>query len=104
MDPDIPTRVSAHVREVANRVSIEEQAWLRSHVVTPRLIRLSNSLSGPETIGVWLVTDHIGVNDASYRIVYLAENDAFGYECTLEDDREFFVGQVGTLEDALEGL
>jgi hypothetical protein len=104
MEEDIVIKIEEHVRQLLAELSEPERHWLHTHLVPPRTIELANGISTSSTIRVWLVTDHVGNADASYRIVYNPEEDEFGYECTLENERELFVGHVGTLRDAVEGL
>lgn len=72
MNEDVPEQINAHVRATLSRLSPEQAAWLEAHLVTPRLLHLANSIAGPESIQAWLVTNHTGTDDASYRIVYRA--------------------------------
>jgi hypothetical protein len=85
-------------------LSPELRVWVEGHLVTPRLIWLTRSTQSHETFPYWLVTDHTGADDSSSRVVYDEEHDRFGHELTLEDDREYFVGRIGSFADAVEDL
>lgn len=60
--------------------------------------------SGEDAIDGILVTDHTGVDDFGYQIVYLPSEDIFGFEVTLQNGRELFLGRVGTLAETVENL
>lgn len=49
-------------------------------------------------------TDHTGVDDSSFRIIYDESRKRFGRECLLENDVPLFLGVYPSLEDALQEI
>jgi hypothetical protein len=78
--------------------------WVEAHLVVPRPIVLSRDPDGQREETFWLVTDHVGVDDAPCRIVFNREELAFGLAMTLENGRECFIGQVASFADAVQNM
>jgi hypothetical protein len=53
---------------------------------------------------VWLVTDHVGVSDASSRVVYDAASQMFGLVVELESGVLWYMGPYGSLVDAVRSI
>ena len=78
--------------------------WFRAHVVAPRPIVLARKSDGGNTEEFWLVTDHTGTDDASFRIVYDDAANRYGIECTIQNGVCLFAGYRATLVDALTDI
>ncbi len=92
------------IRLGLSELSPDLRAWAEGHLIAPRLVRLLDSLESSETSAYWLVTDHTGSADSSYRVVYDERHDAFGFEVTLDDGRELFLGRVGSFAETVSEL
>jgi hypothetical protein len=84
------------------RPSIKQ--WVQTHLVHPRLISLSLDPDASSFKEVWLVTDHTGEQDSSYRIVYDSDSELFGLECTLESGVEWYMGNYGSFSQTVESM
>lgn len=80
---DVREEIGMRVEAAIPRMSPRFAAWAREHLIDPRQIELHVSFEGNETTVVWLVTDHVGKNDASSRVVFDAEFGMFGLECSI---------------------
>jgi hypothetical protein len=80
------------------------QSWAQVHLIEPRHVRLAADPDGTSFKGVWLVTNHTGENDSSYRIVYDDEAQLFGLECTLESGVEWYMGNYGSFSETVENM
>ncbi len=80
------------------------QDWLRTHLVTPRPIRFSVDADGNSFKELWLVTDHTGEKDSSYRVVYDENNQMFGLESTLDTGVEWYMGSYGSFSETVENM
>ena len=67
-------------------------------------IKLAVNSDGRGVSYYWLVTDNIGVNDSSYRVVYDEEQNMFGLECMLANGIEWYMGAYGTFREAIENM
>jgi hypothetical protein len=101
---DIPRLIRSKVAEELVNLPPHLQSWLRNHLVEPRLSRLSLDHNGSSFKHFWLVTDHNGEQDSSYRIVYDGEQEVFGLECTLDSGVEWLMGSYGSLSDTVENM
>jgi len=68
------------------------KSWARDHLIQPRQIRLSTDPEGNSFKNFWLITDHVGKEDSSYRIVYDKDSQDFGLEMTLNNSVEWYMG------------
>lgn len=80
------------------------QNWLRSHLVEPRLTRLSTDPNGTSFKNLWLVTDHTGEQDSAYRIVFDGDNQVFGLESSLDTGVEWYMGSYGSFSETVESM
>ena len=75
------------------------------NVVAPYLIMLAADSDKPaRDVAVWIVTDHVGDNDSSNRVVWDPAVRCFGHECTTADGVPWYMGPVGSFAAAVEGL
>lgn len=79
-------------------------AWALAHLITPRPVQLASDPEGHDEATYWLVTDHSGIEDSSYRVVYDAELGEFGLECTWEGGTGWFMGIYGSFADSIENM
>ena len=80
------------------------QDWLRTHLVDPRPIRFYADAEGHSFKDLWLVTDHTGEKDSSYRIVYDESNQMFGLEVTLDTGVEWYMGSYGSFSETVASM
>ena len=80
------------------------QDWLRVHLVPPRPIQVSVDLEGNSFKDLWLITDHTGEQDSSYRVVYDENNQMFGLESTLDTGVEWYMGSYGSFSETVENM
>jgi hypothetical protein len=78
--------------------------WLRAHALPARRIPLSRKTDGGNTEEFWLVTDHTGSDDASFRVVYDDVSGQYGIECTIGNDVNLFAGFRASLLDAVTDI
>ncbi|SRR6266566_3719370 len=76
----IPESIKMKVAEGLAVMAPHLQEWLRTHLIEPRPVRISAGPNGNSMKDLWLVTDHVGEEDASCRIVYDEGNQEFGLE------------------------
>lgn len=80
------------------------KAWAESHLTTLRAVDLFTSPEGPESLEFILVTDHTGLKDANYRIVFNPRTNQFGLETTIEGGRCWFLGDYGSFSETVENM
>ena len=78
--------------------------WLQLHALPPRRITLARKTDGGNTEDFWLVTDHTGSDDASFRIVYDDVAARYGLECAIGNDLPLFAGFRASLIDAVTDI
>jgi hypothetical protein len=101
---EIPRVIRSKVAEELVNLAPHLQRWLRTHLVEPRLSKLSIDRNGSSFKLFWLVTDHNGEQDSSYRIVYDGEQEVFGLECTLVSGVEWYMGSCGSFSNSVENM
>jgi len=100
---DILAKIEAGVSEFT-WLSAAERAWFAAHRILPRPVSLAEDSEGTKWEEFWLVTEHTGADDSSFRIVYDDGREGFGRECLLDTDVPLFLGVYPTLEDALDEI
>ena len=85
-------------------LSEQNKLWTRNHLVDPRQEPFSLEADGDQVALFWLVTDHTGKNDSSYRIVFDEQEDSFGLVVELASGTQWFLGIYGTFREALENM
>lgn len=80
------------------------RSWVDEHLISPRQVWVAIDTNGTSFKTLWLVTDRVGENDSSYRVVYNNETDAFGLECTLDSGVEWYMGNYGSFAEAVENM
>jgi hypothetical protein len=78
--------------------------WVEAHRVPPTRRCLAADSEGQRRVHVWLVTDHVGSEDSSYRVVYDEEAGKSGLEVTLQDGTEWYMGCYGGLCETIENM
>jgi hypothetical protein len=101
---EVPALIKMKVAEALPILAPHLQNWLRPHLVEPRLIRLSADADGTSFKDLWLVTDHTGEEDSSYRLVYDGDNHEFGLESTLDTGVEWYMGSYGSFSETVESM
>lgn len=79
--------------------------WFLTHLIEPTKISLDNSILTLHQNIFWLITDHIGINDSSYRIIHSLDKPYnFGLEMTNDLGKHGFLGFYGNLKETLENM
>ncbi|SRR5216683_1947428 len=100
----IPESIKMKVAEGLAVMAPHLQEWLRTHLIEPRPVRISADPNGNSMKDLWLVTDHVGEEDASCRIVYDEGNQEFGLETTLDSGVGWYMGSYGSFSDTVESM
>ena len=80
------------------------RVWAQRHLIEPRVVEVSLDAEGNGSREVWLVTDDVGVEDASCRIVYDHASKTFGLECRMAKEVSWYMGPIGTFDEAVNSL
>jgi hypothetical protein len=97
-------QIDLKVQESLPSLKPHLRSWAQQHLIQPRKINLSIDSDGNTSKDFWLVTDHNGKDDSSYRVVYDADEKIFGLEVTLETGIEWYMGAYGTFAEAVENM
>ena len=103
-DAEILTEITNRVQAELPLLAEHLRMWLEAHLTHPRELSVFSDSEGTRTVHVWLVTDHIGDRDASYRVVYDAALRMFGLMTELDDGVQWYMGPYGSLVDTVESL
>ena len=96
--------IAADCAVVIGKLDRVQAQWLRAHALPARPITLSRKTVGGETEDFWLVTDHTGADDSSFRVVYDDVTAQYGIECTIGSDVNLFAGFRSSLLDAVTDI
>ena len=99
-----PDRIRAKISEGIALLAPHLRSWADEHLIAPRQVRLALDANGTSFRDLWLVTNHVGINDSSYRVVYDDDTDAFGLECTLDSGVEWYMGNYGSFAEAVQNM
>ena len=99
-----PERIRAKISEAVVLLAPHLRSWVNERLISPRQVRFAIDANSTSFKDLWLVTNHIGANDSSYRVVYDNETDAFGLECTLDSGVEWYMGNYGSFAEAVENM
>jgi hypothetical protein len=78
--------------------------WLQSHKIAPRKVSLSRKTDGGGSEDFWLVTDHTGADDSSFRVVYDDDAAKYGIECAILNSVSLFIGYRASLVEAITDI
>lgn len=101
---EIEEQISLKVAEGLALIKPHLRSWLRNHLIQPRQIKLSTDPHGHSFKDFWLITDHAGKEDSSYRIVYDEDEKVFGLESTLDNGVEWYMGNYGSFSETVENM
>ena len=96
--------VLADYQAASGQLDASTRDWLRAHLIPPRPIELARKTSGENTEQFWLITDHNGRDDASFRIVFDESTRKYGIECTILNNISLFAGFRASLVDAVTDI
>jgi hypothetical protein len=102
MDPIDTTLIDDEISRDLERLPPALARWVHSHLVAPSPIVLSTDPDGRIMRTFWLVTDHIGSDDAPCRVVF--DGVAFGLAITVDSGVEWYVGPIGSFAKAVQNL
>ncbi|HWI60460.1 MAG TPA: hypothetical protein VNT75_01335 [Symbiobacteriaceae bacterium] len=77
------------------------QSWVESHLVTPREATFHRDSEGDTPVRLWLVTDHVGFKDSSYRVVYDPDTEGFGLAVELKNGVDWYMGPYGSFAETI---
>jgi hypothetical protein len=86
------------------QLNLRVKNWFFKHLIDPEKIVVADECEPDVTHELWLITDDIGEEDGSYRIVYSDEKKVFGLEMRTKNEVSSFLGFYGTLVATLSGL
>ena len=101
---EIEERIASEVREGLAALAPHLRRWAHDHLIRPRRVRLATEHDGGAFKTFWLVTDHVGKDDSSCRVVYDESERAFGLETTLDTGVEWYMGSYGAFSEAVENM
>jgi len=102
--PDVVAQIQKRVADGLSQLSPLLRAWAETHVITPRIITLFTDLESKTTEDYWLVTDAVGKDDSSYRVIYTNDLDCFGLSVILQGGRDCCIGFYGEFAEAVENM
>lgn len=100
----VDATVAADIAAVGSQLDRRVALWLQMHKIAPRKIALSRKTDGSNTEEFWLVTDHTGSDDASFRLVYDDVAKRYGIECAILNSISLFIGYRSTLIEAITDI
>ena len=100
----IVAEVNNGVRSALPLLPQHLRTWLTTHLTQPRAITVAADPDATRFLQVWLVTDDVGNDDSTSRVVYNATEKAFGLLTRLENGVLWYQGPYGSLIDAVEGI
>ena len=96
----IRTKISEDILLLAPHL----RSWVEKHLIAPQQVPLALDPNGTSSKNFWLVTNHVGENDSSYRIAFNGETGAFGLECTLDSGVEWYMGDYGSFAETVQNM
>jgi|SRR3989338_1094208 len=103
-EKNIKKMIVAKVEQGLNKLPKHLKEWSAEHLIKPRKIIFYSHLDIGEKDSAWLVTDHIGRRDSSYRVIYNKELDMFGLVVDLIGGTVHCLGYSGDFDKAIEGM
>lgn len=92
------------VNEGLEELTPHLRAWVENHKIEPRRIVVFTDPDGINSKLVWLVTDHVGKEDSSSRVVYDEIEEVFGLEQILDTGKSWYMGPYGTFPETIENM
>ena len=96
--------ISLKVNEGLEELNPHLRSWVEKHLIEPRRIVIFTDIDGITSRFFWLVTDHIGEEDSSYRVVYDEYGEVFGLEEILDTGKSWYMGSYGTFLNAIKSM
>jgi hypothetical protein len=96
------SRIQRTVIAALDDLPIGMRWWVRAHLIEPRFVVLCTDPDVGTCAGFWLVTDHMGIEDAPFRVV--SDGTVFGLEITLDDGVSYLVHRSASFADAIEAM
>ena len=96
--------VAADCAAVVGQLDRRVALWLQLHKIVPRKITLSRKTDGSNGEEFWLVTDHTGADDSSFRLVYDDVAGRYGIECVILNSISMFSGYRASLLEAITDI
>jgi len=100
----VQSKVAADCAAVIPMLDRRVGLWLKSHYVPPRRIALSRRTDGSDSEQFWLITDHTGSDDSSFRLVYDDVVEQYGIECSILNSISLFTGFRASLLEAITDI
>ena len=103
-DAEIETELTHRVDAEMPMLPEHLRVWFEAHRARPQELTVSSDSEGTRPYRVWLVTDDIGDNDGSSRVVYDAERKKFGLLMELQSGVLWYMGPYGSLVDTVQAI
>ncbi len=75
---DDAQKIKFFVSQELKGLSPSPALWVKDHLIELKPIELIENLDTDKKITMWLVTDHVGKQDSSYRVVFDSFTSDFG--------------------------
>jgi hypothetical protein len=96
--------IALEVQEGLTALEPHLRSWICDHLIEPLQVELATETDGSSIKSLWLVTDHVGKNDSSCRVVYDEVEQVFGLELTLDTGVEWYMGAYGTFSETIKSM
>ncbi len=100
----VQAKVAADCAAVTGTLERRVGTWLKLHAIAPRRISLSRKTDGSDSEQFWLITDHTGSDDSSFRLVYDDVVGQYGIECAILNSISLFIGYRASLLEAITDI
>jgi len=100
----IEDRFNQDLKDLEGKLDENLLKWLIFHRIVPQKIKLFSFDDVALTNQTWLITDHVGNEDSSYRIIFDELVEMYGLEMTTQDNKYVFLGDYGTLFEAMTNM
>lgn len=78
--------------------------WVMNHLIKPKKIDLFSDFNCVNQKEYWLITDHTGIDDASYRVIYCEIEKGFGLEMEDDNSRHIMMGIYGSFYETVDSI
>jgi len=101
IESQIDELIDRELKSISYPNSIDVQCF-KSHRIKPCLINVCLDCDGINWKDCYLVTEHNGINDSPYRVIFDPEHNMFAREITLQNAVALYLGRYPGLEALLD--